>query len=177
MMQDEGETFHEFLTRIITQSAKCNFKAVHDSLLRDRIIVGIKNDALREMLLADDESTLDRVTQRCRASELASKKLQGIQQDGSSINAVSRKHHQARPTSSKTFDCNRCGRSHGPKDCPAYKQRYKNCNKDGHFASMCKSKRNQHQQKSSKRLTQSTERTTATITILAQLVTKNHRAI
>lgn len=43
--------------------------------------------------------------------------------------------------SSKTFDCNRCGTKHGPRQCPAYGKECKNCNRVGHFANKCKSKK------------------------------------
>lgn len=149
MVQLEGETFDEFLTKIKAQSAKCGFDALHDSLLRDKIIVGIRSETVREQLLADDDSTLDRVTQRCRASELASKQLRVLKDaDSSDIHAITKyrnnnnnqRYDNKATSSSDTFDCKRCGRQHGPKSCPAFKKRCNKCGRDGHFAEMCKGK-------------------------------------
>ena len=38
------------------------------------------------------------------------------------------------------FDCKRCGRKHGPKQCPAYRKECSKCKKKGHFAEQCCSK-------------------------------------
>lgn len=144
MSQEEGETFDEFLTKIKAQSAKCEFGTLHDSLLRDKIIIGIRSDTVREQLLADAESTLDRVTQKCRASEQASKQLRGLKSDAS-VQAITKHQNQQRKVSragsshsTDTFDCRRCGRQHGPKSCPAFNKPCKKCDKKGHFAEMCR---------------------------------------
>lgn len=151
MAQEDGESFDEFLTKVKTQSAKCGFNALHDSLLRDKIIIGIRSEVVREQLLADDEeSTLDRVTNRCRASELASKQLRGLQSDASAVHAIQsgysnrpqqrQQNQRSVPAStSDTYDCKRCGRSHGSRSCPAYKKRCNKCDAEGHFAQCCPS--------------------------------------
>lgn len=43
---------------------------------------------------------------------------------------------------SNNENCSRCGSVHGPKKCRAYRARCYNCNKEGHFAEFCFSKRN-----------------------------------
>lgn len=146
MFQDEGEECDEFLIRIKAQSAKCNLAAVHDSLLRDRIIVGIRNESLREQLLVDDESTLNVVVQRCRTIEIASKQMRGLQGNSKYVNAIgsktSKPTQQRRPhqySDAETFDCKRCGQIHGPKSCPAFKKKCNMCEREGHFAQMCQS--------------------------------------
>ena len=40
------------------------------------------------------------------------------------------------------YDCKRCGRKHGPKQCPAYGKECSKCKKKGHFAEQCRSKTN-----------------------------------
>lgn len=142
MKQEEGEPFDEFLTRLKAQSAKCGFGELHDSLLCDRIIIGISSEVLREQLLGDEqEPTLDRLAQRCRASELASKQLRGLKEDPATVNAI-RKYKNKQDRSSKsfeTFDCKRCGSTHGPKSCPAFKEKCNNCDREGHLTKMCRS--------------------------------------
>lgn len=158
MVQQDGEKFDDFLTKIKSQGAKCDFGAVFDSLLRDKIIVGIRSEVVREQLLADDqESTLDRVTQRCRASELASLQLRDLKGESASIHAIKKQNNHprkdpsaSRSSKSDTFDCKRCGRKHGPKACPAYKKKCVKCNREGHFAEMCRSEGDKNS-KSSKR--------------------------
>ena len=40
------------------------------------------------------------------------------------------------------YDCKRCGRKHGPKQCPTYGEECSKCKKKGHFAEQCRSKAN-----------------------------------
>ena len=57
-IQEEGETFDDFVTDIKILSKNCNFCATsHDSMIRDRIVTGI-NDTLRKKLLAEPKLTL-----------------------------------------------------------------------------------------------------------------------
>lgn len=46
---------------------------MEESLLRDKIVIGISGDITRERLLAEDGLTLDKAIDICRASELAKK--------------------------------------------------------------------------------------------------------
>lgn len=67
MVQLEAESFDEFLAKIQLQSRRCEFGDVHDSLLLDKIIAGIRNDVVREELLwSADDLTLGKAIQICR---------------------------------------------------------------------------------------------------------------
>lgn len=125
MSQADGEPFDEFLTKIKAQSSKCEFGILHDSLLKDKIIIGMKNDTVREKLLSEADLTLVRAIQVCRASELASKQLKEFQKyEEPSVNAF-KKHTGSKNKSAKNenFDCKRCGKKHGPKECPAFQKK------------------------------------------------------
>lgn len=145
MVQEEGESIDEFLTRLKAQGAKCQFNELLDDLLCDRVILGIRCEVLRLQLLGEGQDlNLDQITQRCRASEQANQQLRGLKNE-SSIYAVKTHYkketsHQSSKTSSDTFQCRRCGRTHGPRSCPAFKKRCNKCKKDGHFAEMCQAK-------------------------------------
>lgn len=136
MNQEEGEIFDDFLTRIKAQSAKCEFGALHDSLLMGKIVIGIQSETVREQLLAQDDLTLDRVTQKCRASELACKQLRGLKDDSSTVHAIKKNTHSNNRKTKNTshfeakpgnFDCKRCGTQHGPKSCPAFNNTLLKC--------------------------------------------------
>lgn len=146
MNQEDGEIFDDFLTRIKAQSAKCEFGALHDSLLMDKIVIGIHSETVREQLLAQDDLTLDRVTQKCRASELACKQLRSLKDDSSTVHAIkknthsnNRKNKNTSQANSENFDCKRCGTKHGPKSCPAFNKKCEKCERKGHVAEMCRS--------------------------------------
>lgn len=58
----------------------CNFGNIRDSLIRNCIVCGTNSSAMRERLLREENLTLDKCMQLCRATELSkenSKALQG----------------------------------------------------------------------------------------------------
>lgn len=129
MVQDAGECFDVFLARIRQQSSRCAFETLHDSLLRDRIVVGIRNSAVRQQLLSDEEQlSLDQVAQRCRGIELAEQVA----------TAKSNDRREPAIILSDQFDCSRCGGTHGKRECSAYRRTCSKCNRKGHFAAMCR---------------------------------------
>ena len=72
--QEEGETFDDFLTELRILRKSCNFcEACSDGLLRDRIVGGIRDTALRQKLLSENQLTLKKTEDMCRAKEKAKK--------------------------------------------------------------------------------------------------------
>ena len=67
--QEDGEKFDEYLTEIKLLSKNCNFcNQCYESLLRDRIVGGIKCDITRQKLLLEKDLTLKKAEEICRAS-------------------------------------------------------------------------------------------------------------
>lgn len=69
-MIQEDESFDNFLAKIQSQSSKCEFGNAHDSLLLDKIIIGIRNNMVREELLYDADLTLGRAIHVCRERKI-----------------------------------------------------------------------------------------------------------
>lgn len=144
--QQEGEKFDEFLVKIKTQAKRCDFGTIHDSLVKDKIVIGVINGKLREKLLTKKDLTLTTAIDMCRASEKATKQAGEIANEGQMVNAVeARKWSKKGQSSAKRdqlhdekFDCNRCGTKHGRANCPAFNKRCSKCNQKGHFASVCR---------------------------------------
>ena len=64
-------------------SKNCNFcTTCHDGLIRDRIVIGIRDTALQQKLLSDEGLTLKRAEDACRAREKAK---QGSKMLGSNV--------------------------------------------------------------------------------------------
>lgn len=155
--QSETETFDEFLTEAKTKIAGCNFEALADGLLRDKIVFGVRSDQVREKLLAEENLTLAKAINICRVTEQATKQLKELKGDELKIDRVKKKasdfahqqrgvgsnfrngHENSRKQNSR-FVCKRCGASHPPMSCPAYKKQCRKCKKVGHFAKVCKFK-------------------------------------
>lgn len=141
-MNQQDETFDEFLTRIKTQSKKCNFGDLLDTLIRDNVVIRINVDAVREKLLSEDELTADKAIKLCRASEQATKQMAGsISEENKLVEAINSK------VTIDTFDCRRCGTRHAARSCSAFGKKCTKCGWLGHFQKMCKIPRNNYENK------------------------------
>ena len=69
--QESGERFDNFVGDLRRLARTCDFGNVLDSMIRDRIVVGIRDDATRQKLLQVRNLTLKSVIDTCRASERA----------------------------------------------------------------------------------------------------------
>lgn len=129
-MRQNELTFDQFLTELRTQAKFCEFKE-EDRLVRDVIVIGVKDINLQERLLREPDLTLDQTIKICRAAEAG--KIQVEKMREKEINLVA--------TTSKRFQgCNWCGRKHSRGQCPAYGKKCSECQRFNHFAKMCKSK-------------------------------------
>ena len=121
-----------------------------DELIRDRLVVGIRDSALSERLQLEPELTLDKAKKLiCQRESVRTQQdiLQRplIKQESSSLDAVKqfptrRKLPAIPPTSDKpTFNkCRRCGTgAHPRQSCPAKEATCFRCNRRGHFSSQC----------------------------------------
>lgn len=138
--QGHDENIDRYVTDLRVLASTCNFGNIKDSLIRDRIVCGTNSSAMRERLLREENLTLDKCVQICRASELSrenSKTIQGKTEE--EIHAV--KKSQRRDKRDEIC-CNFCGITHEKTKlkCPAFGKKCKKCGKENHFAVKCKTK-------------------------------------
>ena len=69
--QDDGERFDVYLSELRRLVKSCNFAAMEESMLRDRIVVGIRDDVLLQMC----DLKLNQAIDMCRACETARQPL------------------------------------------------------------------------------------------------------
>ena len=67
--QGEGEPVDAFITSLYTLAEHCQFGVLHDDLIRDRIVVGLRDLKLSERLQLDHELTLEKAVVSARQSE------------------------------------------------------------------------------------------------------------
>ena len=136
---------------------------MRNELLRDRLVVGIRDSALSSTLQLDSDLTLEKAKTTIRQSEAMRESQRVLQESGSSgddpinvdgIHAKSRRggqHVPPRKDHSKKSSqrsgvqgkkhCFRCGRDAHPRDkCPAKDASCYKCGKTGHFSTVCHSK-------------------------------------
>ena len=69
--QEEGEPVDTFITALYSLAEHCGYGALHDEMIRDRIVIGICNAQQAEKLQLDSNLTLEKaVTQACQAEAI-----------------------------------------------------------------------------------------------------------
>ena len=58
--QEEGESVDTFITSLYCLAEHCNYGALHDDMIRDRIVVGLRDAQLSEKLQLNAELTLEK---------------------------------------------------------------------------------------------------------------------
>ena len=110
--QVSTETIDEYCTALRTLAKSCEFGAIQDSFIKDRIVSGISKNDTREKLLREQNLTLDTCLSICRAAELSDLAINEMAQDGvnnQTINAVRKRtpsHQYAKPVRKCKF-CNK----------------------------------------------------------------------
>ena len=142
-IQREEEPFETFLAAIRSLVKSCNYcDACVNSILRDRIVLGIKDAQTQTSLLKEPNLTLANCITICKAAENAT--YQGRALRTETINKVTaqktrKPEKQQDRKKTKVRQCKFCGNEHIMKksECPAWGKQCSNCGKNNHFAKVC----------------------------------------
>ena len=167
--QEPGEGAEAFITAVHSLAEHCAFRDLREELIRDRIVVGVRDAKLSESLQMDPELTLQKTVTRVRHSEEIKKQqpmLRGSINDRQSDNldAMSarrqtqrghkgqkysshnktERRYSSQATAEKKYngtECGRCGHAtkHPWKDCPAREAECHKCKRKGHYGRKCRS--------------------------------------
>jgi len=74
-VQEVGETFDAFMADIRRLARSCEFGALEESILRDRSVIGVCDDATRRKLLQTRKLDLALAVDICKASEFVVSEL------------------------------------------------------------------------------------------------------
>ena len=152
--QGQDESIDAYIATLRSLAKTCGFcECLADSFLRDRIVLGVKNNNLRKRLLQERKLDLNKCIHICRSTEAALSHLKSISEgmndnthDVKRVNEHAKKpprklkndrHSRNDPSKKKT--CLFCGRSHPFKKelCPAWGKSCQKCNGRNHFSSVC----------------------------------------
>ena len=164
-IQDKNESFDNFLSEVRRLIKSCDFGALTDSIIRDRIICGIRDETTRQKLLQIRKLDLAKAIDICRSSETAQRHLRDMRPSAaaevSQVKTSSSRHHPTRPTrqlrSTTPFrgraqsersqsrtpqqarQCKFCNKAHEFKKtlCPAYNKKCNLCQEMNHFSRQC----------------------------------------
>ena len=161
LRKQEDESIEAYIAALRQLAKTCNFGQLEERLIRDQVVMGVKEDGLREKLLEIKDLTLDKCLQTGRAFEASKQQLQSMQA-GSTEQLVQKishqhrkgngghKHQQHRQSGDRretggtsTQKCTRCGKSpgHAKANCPAKDAECRKCRKKGHWAAQCRTRR------------------------------------
>ena len=148
-----------FITALHTLSEHCGYGDMRDQLIRDLIVVGIRDDKLSEKMQLDLHLTLEKAISLARQSEAVKKQqplIRGQIEPEANLDAVKSRYknkqqstfqrktapRQQQAQKQHSGKCNRCGRSptHNRNNCPVRDATCHKCSKKGHYASVCKSR-------------------------------------
>ena len=156
--QQEGEMIESFVAGLRTLVKTCNFGSLEESLIRDRIVVGVRDHQIRKRLLQESELTLQKCIDICSSYECTAKHLKEMKpvEEVSGVSKRSKpppKKNGARKNNlpTKQIDtkddemnsCKFCGKDHVKRkeSCPAWGKNCKICQKPNHFAVKCKTRK------------------------------------
>ena len=162
--QNPGESVEEFIRTLYDLAEHCNFNDKEEQI-RDRIVIGLHDRDVSEKMQLTQDLDLAKAIEMARQAELI--KVQVNDQGGSSIsvNAVShgsgikakryvkprKSYYQSTASSNASKTCSRCGKSsHSLDKCPAKDIKCFACQKIGHFAAHCLTKKDKGKFKSRK---------------------------
>ena len=154
------ETTEEYITALFSLIDSCDYGNLKDEMLRDRLVVGIRDAGLSQRLQMDSELSLAKAMKLVRKNEAVKQHTSQLQDhpttrqsaDLAAINKRPLSQHKksfrsvhkddamtSRPTASPQArkPCFRCGKAAHPRgtDCPASGATCKRCKRKGHFAS------------------------------------------
>ena len=145
--QEENESIDQYVTVLRKLAQTCNFcSCLHDSLMRDRLVLGIRDESIRKKLLQEKKLSLSRAVDIGRSGETTSMRLKELKNKAATsgtdeeINAVKTKrtnNERSRRERETIRSCRYCGGSHRRGDCPAYGQTCKKCGRRNHFSQVC----------------------------------------
>lgn len=152
--QEAGENFDAYLTALRNMTDTCNFctcPTMKDSLIRDRIVLGIRKEDARKRLLQERKLDLKKCIDICRTSEGATTHMQAIGGKLEEVHWINKakgppktsgrrsdrsEHLPDRSNSqSRKLKCKFCLKIHLMKKelCPAWGKRCSVCGKMNHW--------------------------------------------
>ena len=152
--QESGESIDQYVTILRKLCETCEFGTLKNSLIKDRIVLGVNNTKTRERLLRVPDLTLQKALDVVRSAEATDMQMKEL--DDSSVHGIGREKNKStdkktpsdneekRPPSKK-FNCGNCGTRHGARECPAYGKTCNYCQRRNHFQSVCRSRKKVHE--------------------------------
>ena len=115
---------------------------LENSLIRDRIVIGVRDHQARKKLVQVSKLTLKECIDICRSYETSSQQLKEINQEDVSAISQSNEKKPLPPRGEREILCKFCAKIHvwNKLKCPAWGKTCSNCGIQNHFSVACKTK-------------------------------------
>jgi len=147
IVQKPTQTIHQFITELQSQAGNCEFGVMTGELVRDRIVVGARDQKLREYLVDVDDLDLNKCIQKAKQYTSSRAQVSHMSQEDN-LDAINQRTPKpaANPTDQSTGStlktgngkyeyCFFCGRENHPRErCPARDSRCNRCRGVGHWS-------------------------------------------
>ena len=140
--QESTESIENYTTVLRTMAKSCNFcDCLHDQLIRDRMVLGVRDQQTRKKLLQERNLTLQRCIDICKSAEITSSQLKSMGGQAEEIHKVNFSKKKT-DGGSREIDCKFCGLRHQKikEKCPAWGKVCLKCKRKNHFAKKCTKK-------------------------------------
>ena len=127
-MQND-EPIDMYINRLRQLAESCDFGDLKESLIRDRLVIGLSDNQTRERLLREDDLTLNKCLQICRAAERTSKQMKAMVGVTDTVHRVGKTSKSPKATNCASKECKYCGTKHAKKQCPAFGKQCSRCKK------------------------------------------------
>ncbi|KAL5510819.1 hypothetical protein EMCRGX_G006423 [Ephydatia muelleri] len=155
--QLEGESGDQYITELYSLAERCSYGQLTSEMIRDRLVVGIRDLALSERLQLNPDLTLEKAKTMIRQREAVHTQQQVLKEaeSGSSFKGENSSMDFLRGQGTKTKpagvssakpkqtpkQCVKCGKGQHPwYTCPAKESVCHKCKRRGHYGSQCLSK-------------------------------------
>ena len=165
-MQHEGESAETYISELYELIEFCDYGNLKEEMLRDRLVVGIRDTNLSERMQTDSALTLEKAKTMIRQKAAVKEQRRELEATvaGSTLEGIARgtyrrrtNAHEQKPggstrkplnfkggakTDQAPNQCTRCGydKHKAGQKCPARTATSNKCNRKGHFSAKCFSK-------------------------------------
>ena len=148
--QGESQLIDDYVTELKARSQHCEFEALRESLIRDKIVLGVQDKKIQERLLRKTDLSLDKARNIFPAAEEVKVQTKEMQNNKtnmtSNVGLVKHKSKKRlKPADRKPAEmiknCKYCGGSHLQAKCLAYGKKCNICFKNNHFAKVSKQRK------------------------------------
>ena len=157
------ESSEQYIMVLYRLAANCNYGALEAEMIRDRLVMGIRDASLSEQLQLDAELTLEKAKKSIRQREAVQEQQQVLKRVGEpgnleAVHSYAERKRQRSTQSqqgsghfgggkgkqrqnSSSKKCTRCGKEQHARDkCPAKDATCHRCQRKGHYSAMCYAK-------------------------------------